>query len=88
MEHRAGRPAVRPANVSAAAGRRIASRRAVERSRRLAALRVEPVDRLEPVTADGVATTEDDVRKRHHLTAAVAAEGAREATAAPSGCPA
>ena len=48
MEHRAGRPAVRPANASAAAARRIASRRPVERSRRFAAPRVEPVDRLEP----------------------------------------
>ena len=66
MEHRAGRPAGRPANVSAAAARRIASRRAVERSGRFAALRVEPVDRLEPVTADRVATTEDDARERHH----------------------
>ena len=53
MAHRAGRPVVRPVNVSAAAGRRIVSRRAVERSRRFAAVRVEPVDRLEPVTADG-----------------------------------
>jgi hypothetical protein len=70
MEHRAGRPAVRPANVSAAAARRIASRRAGERSTRFAALRVEPVDRLEPVTADRVATTEDAVRDRHHLIAA------------------
>jgi hypothetical protein len=68
MGHRPRRPAVRPANVPVAAGRRIASRRAVERSRRFAPPRVAPVDRLEPVTADGVATTRDEVRQQHGPT--------------------